>query len=343
MEQVTTIGLDLAKSVFQVHGVDAGGAVVVIKKLRREKVLAFFKTLAPCLVGMEACGTAHYWAREIGALGHTVKLMPAKYVKAYVKRGKSDAADAAAICEAAPRPSMRPVPVKTVEQQSALMVHRARQLLVGQHTQLVNAIRGHMAELGIIAPVGRAGLAQLLCVIDDETDARLPSAARATLQALAALREALSQQIDNLGRAIHAAYRACAQSRRLETIPGIGPITASALTASVADANAFKSGRDLAAWIGLTPKNDSSGGKERLKGISKQGDRYLRQLLVGGAMAVIRHAQAHPDKHPWLVALLARMPVKKAAVAYANKMARIAWALLVNGGSYRAPAAAAST
>ena len=343
MAEVTTIGLDLAKVVFQVHGVDASGATVLVKRLRRDQVLAFFKKLPPCLVGMEACGTAHYWAREIAALGHTVKLMPAQYVKAYVKRGKSDAADAAAICEAVSRLHMRQVPVKTAEQQSALMLHRTRQLLVGQHTQLVNAIRGHLAELGIIAPVGNAGLARLLAIIGDEADARLPMSARLALQTLAAQRTALSQQIGTLTQAIHAAHRACPNSRRLETIPGIGPITASALLASIADPKVFKTGRDLAAWIGLTPKNDSSGGKERLKGISKQGDRYLRQLLVGGAIAIIRHARTRPGQHPWLMGLLARMPAKKAAVAFANKMARIAWALLAHGGTYRAPVLAAAT
>ena len=338
--QVSTIGVDLAKNVFQTHGVDAAGKVTVIKQLRRGQVLGFFAELPPCLVGMEACATAHHWARELTMLGHTVRLMPASYVKAYVKRGKNDAADAAAICEAVTRPSMRFVPAKTAEQQAALMLHRTRDLLVRQRTQLINAMRAHLAELGIVAAQGRDGVSALIAIVMDETSDRLPRLARKALQALLTQLDVLQQQIGTLKRDIHTQHRSCDASRRLETIPGIGVIGATAIAATVTDPAAFKSGREFAAWIGLVPRQNSSGGKERLGSISKQGDRYLRRLLIVGATAVIRHARAHPDKHPWLTQLLARKPAKVVAVALANKMARIAWAVLFRGETYRAPALA---
>jgi transposase len=339
--QITTIGLDLAKTVFQVHGVDARGIVVVAKPLRRGQVLAFFANLPPCLIGLEACATAHHWARELMKLGHDVRLLPPAYVKPYVRRGKNDAADAAAICEAVTRPSMRLVPVKSIDQQGALMVHRSRDLLIRQRTQLLNALRSHLAELGLVAAQGREGMARLIALVRDAADAALPPAVRAALLPLIEQLQALQQQIGALDRTIHAQHRVSAASRRLETIPGIGVIGASAIVATVTDPSAFKSGRDLAAWIGLVPRQRSSGGKERLGGISKQGDRYLRKLLVVGASAVLRQARANPDKHPWLMQLLARRPAKVAVVGLANKMARVAWAMLTRGEIYRPPALAA--
>jgi len=340
--QITTIGLDIAKSVFQVHGIDAQGSVVVARQLRRSRLIAFFEKLGPCLVGMEACATAHFWAREIARLGHEVRLMPPGYVKAYVKRGKNDAADAAAICEAVTRPSMRFVPVKSSEQQSALMLHRTRDLLIRQRTQLINALRAHMAELGLVAAKGREGVKKLMVLVAEESEACLPVLARFACQVLTMQLVDVQNQIGALERRIHAEHRASEASRRLETIPGIGVITASAITATVTDPKAFRSGREFAAWVGLVPRQNSTGGKERLGGISKQGDRYLRRLLVVGALAVLKQAHARPDKHPWLTQLLARRPAKVVAVALANKMARTAWAVLARGESYRVPTLAAT-
>ncbi len=334
MRKVSTIGIDLAKSVFQVHGVDAAHQVALKRQLKRREVMAFFTQLPPCLIGMEACGTAHYWARELSKLGHTVKLMPPKYVKAYVKRGKNDAADAEAICEAVTRPSMREVAVKTVEQQSVLMLHRSRDLLIRQRTQTINALRAHMAELGVIAPAGADGVSALLAIVADAADTRLPLIARLALQALAATLASLGAAIAALDRAILAAHKADATSRRLETIPGVGPLIASAVTATVGDARVFKSGRAFSALLGGTPRLDGTGGKVTLGPITKQGDRYLRRLLVLGATAVLGHARRHPDKQPWAIGLLGRMPFRQAAVALANKMARIVWALMARGGTY---------
>ena len=339
--QITTIGLDLAKNVFQVHGVDEVGKLTITRQLRRGQLIEFFKKLPPCLVGMEACATAHYWARELIKLGHTVRLMPASYVKAYVKRSKNDVADAAAICEAVTRPRMRFVPVKTAESQAALMLHRSRDLLVRQRTQLINALRAHLAEVGLVAATGVDGLKSLLAIIRESGETgQLPGPMRQALQPLVDQLAALQAQIGQLERSIHAQHRASDVSRRLETIPGIGVIGATAIAATVTEPGAFKSGRELAAWIGLVPRQHSTGGKQMLGSISKQGDRYLRRLLIVGATAVIRHARAHPDKHPWIMKLLAKMPAKKVAVALANKTARIAWAILVKGGTYRAPALA---
>ena len=340
--QVSTIGLDLAKSVFQVHGIDAAGKVIVAKALRRGPLLAYFAKLPPCLVGMEACSTAHHWARELAKLGHDVRLMPPAYVKPYVRRGKNDAADAAAICEAVTRPSMRFVPVKSVEQQATLMAHRSRDLLIRQRTQLINALRGHLAELGLVAAQGREGVAALIGLVHREGDEALPATVRAALTPMIAQLAALQQQIGALDKVIHAQHRASEASRRLETIPGIGVIGATAIAATITDPGAFRSGRDLAAWVGLVPRQNSSGGKERLGSISKQGDRYLRKLFVVGASAVLKHARTHPEKHPWLIQLLARRPAKVAIVALANKMARIAWAVLSRGETYRAPTLTAS-
>jgi len=340
--QVSTIGLDLAKNVFQAHGVSAEGKVVLTKQLRRGQVLSAFAKLPPCLVGMEACAGAHYWARELRKLGHDVRLMPARDVKAYVKRDKTDAADAAAICEAVSRPSMRFVALKTPEQQGRLMQHRVRDLLLRQRTQTINALRAHMAELGLVAATGRQGLGLLLAILADAKDERLPQDARASLKLLASQITALQAQIDSLDKRLHAQHRQCPASRRLETIPGIGVIGATALAATITDPKAFKSGRDLAAFIGLVPRNNSSGGKQRLGPISKQGDRYLRRILVVGAHSILKQARTRPDKHPWLARLMARKPGKLAAVALANKTARIAWAVLARGESYRAPTAPAA-
>ncbi len=323
MQTVTTIGLDIAKSVFQVHGVDAEGNVLIRRKLKRRSVLAFFQKLSPCLVGIEACATSHHWSRQLKRLGHTVRLMPPAYVKPYVKRQKNDAADAEAICEAVTRANMRFVETKTPEQQSCLMLHRTRQLFIRQQTSVINAIRAHMAEFGIVAPVGRKGVERLLAIVTDASDPCVPEVARACLIALAAQLRLLKAQILEFDRRIMAWHRSNETSRRLDAVPGIGPALATALVASVANPKAFRSGRNFSAWIGLVPKQHSSGGKDRLGNITKQGDRYLRSLFTAGALAVIRYAKINGTQHrPWLTALLARRPTKVAAIALANKIAR---------------------
>jgi transposase len=342
--QISTIGLDLAKNVFQVHGVDEHGKVVITRQLRRTQMIEFFRKLPPCLIGMEACATSHHWARELAALGHTVRQIPPSYVKAYVRRGKNDAADAAAICEAVTRPSMRFVPVKTVDQQAALALHRVRDLLIRQRTQLINALRAHLAELGLVAATGIEGMKTLCSIVTEPSDEEpLPATMRTALQPLVLQIEMLTVEIGKLEHAIRTEHRASDVSQRLESIPGIGVMVATALAMTITDPSLFKSGRELAAWIGLVPRQNSTGGKTRLGGISKQGDRYLRRLLIIGAMAVISHARTRPEKYPWLIKLLAKKPTKLVAVALANKMARIAWALLVKGGTYKTPALAAAT
>ena len=332
MQTITTIGLDIAKSAFQVHGIDAEGKVIVRRQLKRRYVLSFFEKLQPCLIGVEACASAHYWSREIKALGHTVRLMPPAYVKPYVKRQKNDASDAEAICEAVRRPTMRFVEAKTPEQQSCLMLHRTRHLFIRQQTSVINAIRAHLAEFGIVAPVGRNGVEELLDIVADANDKRLPELARACLGALGAQLRMLKAQILNFDRMITAWHRSNETSKRLDELPGVGPALATALVASVADPKVFRSGRDFSAWVGLVPKQNSSGGKQKLGGITKQGDRYLRGLFTAGALAVIRYAKLHGTKHrPWLTALLARRPTKIAAIALANKIARMAWAMMARG------------
>ena len=341
MGEVITIGLDLAKHVFQVHGVDERGNVVVRKPLRRGAVLKFFAELVPCLVGIEACSSAHYWTRELTALGHTVKLMPPAYVKPYVKRGKNDAADAEAICEAVMRPTMRFVPVKSAEQQANAMIYKVRELLVRQRTQLINALRSHLAELGIVAAKGVGKLDDLVAVVRDQKDNRLPPPARQALEELAGQIAELEARIDLLQEGIISQVESSDTGRRLTSIPGVGPIIAGALLAMVPDPGGFRSARHFATWLGFAPRQKSSGGKQRLGSISKQGNRYLRSLLILGAANVLRR-RGKASTSPWLAALRGRRPFKVVAVALAHKMARIVWALMVKGGSYRAAAPAAA-
>lgn len=341
MSKITTIGLDIAKHVFQVHGVNDVGDAVVRRKLRRADVLSFFKETDPCLVGIEACATAHYWARSIMALGHEVNLMPPSYVKPYVKRQKNDAADAEAICEAVTRPTMRFVPVKGDEQQGNLVLHRTRELLIRQRTMLINALRSHLAEFGVVTRQGRAGVSTLIALIEDEDLGSIPAIARDGLLAVVDQLRDAHDRINVIERKIQGWHRSNEQSRRLETIPGIGPITASAIAATITDARLFSSGRQLAAWIGLVPRQNSSGGKERLGHISKKGDSYIRRLLVIGAHAVLRFARnSKAESTKWATALLARKPYKLAAVALANKMARVVWAVLTRNETFRPQPAA---
>jgi transposase len=310
--------------------------------LKRARVLAFFKKQAPCLVGIEACASSRHWSRELQALGHQVKLMPPAYVKPYLKRQKNDAADAEAICEAVQRPNMRFVPTKTVEQQGCLVLHRTRHLLIRQQTAIINSIRAHLAEFGIVAPVGRNGVEELLYVIADPEDGHVPEVARECLVLLDKQLQLLKAQILELDRRVNAWHRSNETCKRLDAIPGVGPALATALVASVADPKAFRSGRDFSAWIGLVPKQNSSGGKEKLGGITKQGERYLHSLFFAGALSVVRYAKIHgTTSRPWLAKLLVRRPTKVATVALANKMARMAWAMMAKGTSYKEPVALA--
>jgi len=334
--EISTIGLDLAKNVFQVHGVDVKGKAVVRKALRRSQMLPFFEKLPPCLVGIEACGTSHYWARELIKLGHEVRLMPPAYVKPYVKRGKTDAADAEAICEAVTRPTMRFVPVKSQEQQAALSMHRTRDLFVKQRTQLVNMMRGLLAEFGIDIPQGiNRALEKARAVVDGEVP-DVPFDAVRIIERLSQQALDIHVQVREIERDLIAWQRQSDVATRLMTIPGIGPIEATALAASVNDPSQFRSGRQFAAWLGLTPLQKSSGGKERLGRISKMGDRYLRKLLVVGMTAVVRNAKRKPEAvDPNVLALLARKPARVVTVALANKTARIVWAIMARGEVYR--------
>lgn len=335
--EVTVIGIDLAKSVFQVHGVNAQGEVVLRQRLSRAKLLPFFAKLPACLIGMETCASANHWARQLIALGHEVRLMPPQYVKPYVKRSKNDASDAEAICEAVTRPTMRFVGVKSPEQQSVLVLHRTRLILSRQRTQIGNSVRAHLAEFGIVAPVGRLGLDRLFAVIANPSDIRVPAAARTCLAMLVDQYQLVVAHLLETDRAIRADSRATEIGKRLQEIPGVGPLVASALVATVPDASVFKSGRSLSAWLGLVPRQHSSGGKERLGGITKAGDTYLRRMLFVGAMAVIRFAERHGTKRPWLLNLLARRSPRLAAIALANKIARTAWALMISGERYKEP------
>ena len=330
-----TIGVDLAKSVFQVHGVDAKGKVVLRKALKRAQMSAFFANTPPCLIGMEACGSAHYWARKLQVQGYTVKLMAPQFVKPYVKTNKNDAADAEAICEAVTRPTMRFVPIKTVEQQAVLALHRARQGFVKERTAQANQIRGLLAEYGIVIPQGIGHIAKSLPEILEDGENGLPGAFRQLIDRLGAHLKEIDRQVQELEIQIQLWHRSNAASRKLAEIPGVGPITASALVASVGDATNFTSGRQLAAWLGLVPRQHSSGGKSTLLGISKRGDSYLRTLLIHGARAVIRLAENKAGYGgSWLAGVLARRHKNVAAVALASKNARIAWALLAKDREY---------
>lgn len=340
---ITTVGIDLAKSVFQVHGVDERGKVLLRKSVKRSELTKLFANLPTCLIGMEACGSAHYWARRLMEFGHTVKLMAPQFVKPYVKTNKNDASDAEAICEAVARPNMRFVPVKSVEQQTVLAVHRARQGFVVERTAQANQIRGLLYELGIVIPKGIRHLEQHLPEILEDAENGLPEVSRSLFARLFAHFRELGSQVKELESQIKAWHRQNEASGRLEAIPGVGALTASALVASVGDAKTFRNGRQLAAWLGLVPRQDSSGGKERLLGISKRGDTYLRTLLIHGARAVLFHRMRQPQHHDgWLMRLRARRNANVAAVALANKNARTVWALLAHQREYCAGRSAAA-
>lgn len=334
--KITTIGLDLAKNIFQLHGVDERGQVALKKQLKRGRLLPFFANLEPCLIGLEACGGAHYWARQLERLGHTVKLMAPQFVKPYVKTNKNDVADAEAICEAVARSNMRFVPIKTGEQQAVLALHRARQGFVKARTAQANQIRGLLAEYGIVIPQGIDHIAKRLPEILEDGENELPGVFRALLHRLGAHLKTLDRQVDELDVQIQQWHQEQAASRKLAAIPGIGPLTASALVAAIGDAKAFENGRQLAAWLGLVPRQHSSGGKPTLLGISKRGDTYLRTLLIHGARAVIRvvERRVNPTDH-WLKRLLDRRNPNVAAVALANKNARIVWALLAHDRTFQ--------
>ena len=344
LARVTRVGLDLAKNVFQVHGVDAQGEVVIVRKLRRAAVLPFFGRLKPCVVAMEACGSAHHWGREIAALGHEVKLIPPAHVKPYVRRNKTDAADAAAICEASLRPQQRFVPLRTVENQAELMRHRIREQLVGQRTALLNALRGHLGEIGVIAPQGAQHAYRLKRLAageaDDNGEIVVCAAVRVALTPLLKQIDALDEAIEAIDEELEAKAKIDERAKRLMTIPGIGPVTATAIAATMRDIEAFASAREFAAFLGLTPRLHSTGGKERSGGVSKMGDRYLRKLLVVGATTVLHHAAGHNDAlRRWAKEMLKRKAAHKyafklTAVALANKLARIAYAILRSGGTY---------
>lgn len=341
MEQITTIGLDIAKHVFQAHGVDERGRMLFSKRVSRSGLLAFFARQPRCVVALEACAGAHHWGRELQRLGHEVRLIPPAYVKPFVKRQKNDAADAEAICEAAQRPAMRFVAVKSEESQASAMVFRGRDLLVGQRTQIINALRGHMAEHGWVAPKGPSHVARLAELLEDE--AAVPQAARPVLRTMIEMVEELDRRIADLDREIARRAREDETARRLMTIPGIGPITATALTALAPPPETFARGRDFAAWLGLVPRQHSSGGKQKLGAISRMGERSLRRLLIIGASAVVLHASRRgAPRGSWLEQMLARKPRMLVTVALANKTARIVWALLSRNEVYRAPAPAAA-
>jgi transposase len=339
MTKITTVGLDLAKSVFQVHAADLEGRPVLRKKLRRGQVLEFFAALSPCLVGLEACASAHHWARELQALGHDVRLIPPQYVKPFVKTNKNDASDAEAICEALMRPTMRFAGVKSADQQAVLLLHRSRDLPVRQRTMLINALRGHCGEFGVVAAQGAPKVTDLIEVIEDPEDARIPALACEALGALIAQLRGVQAEILGLEKKLKVWHRSNEASRRLEAIPGVGVITATALVATIGDASQFHSGRQLAAWLGLVPRQYSSGGKERLGRISKRGDGYIRRLLVHGARADLRWSRRRKhERSAWQESLLARRPTNVVLVAMANKTARVAWALLSRGETFRATA-----
>jgi transposase len=340
MNEISTVGLDLAKNVFQVHAIDGSGKVVVRRQLRRGAVAKFFAELAPCMVGMEACGSAHHWARVIGSYGHQVRLMPPAYVKPYVKRNKNDGRDAEAICEAVGRPTMRFVAVKSVEQQATMAVHTTRSLLVRQRTMIANSLRAALSELGIVAAQGIKGLQELIARL--QAPGEVPEPMRKALLLLAEHWQTLDADERALEQQIAKAARGNAEARRLMKVPGVGPMIASTVLAKVADAKVFHSSRDFAAWIGLTGRDHGTGGKHRPGHISKKGDRMLRALLISGASAVLRHQKKRGVSDPWLRDMLARRPYKVVMVALAAKTARILWAMLVKGEAYRNRASASA-
>ena len=338
--QVTTVGLDLAKNIFQIHGITSDGTVAFNRSLRRAQLLAFFEKLEPCLIGMEACGSSHHWARQFQKLGHEVRLMPAMYVKAYVKRGKSDAIDAEAICEAVTRPTMRFVAIKTKKQQGVLFLHRARDMVVRQRTQLSNMLRGLLGEFGIVIAQGIGSAIKFAKAVLDGDQPNIPEVAVDVLVNLSNQIVALHLRILWYEKRMQLEARKDPRVMLLRTIPGIGPITASAIVATAGDGHQFRSGREFAAWLGLTPLNRSSGGKERFGRISKMGDRYVRRLLVAGMTSRLRQMKVNPDRvDPWAVALLERKSPRLATVAMANKTARIVWAVLTRNERYRPHAA----
>lgn len=334
--QITTVGIDLAKTVFQVHGVNEYGKTALKKQVRRDQMATFFVNLQPCLIGMEACGSAHHWARKLQAMGHTVKLMAPQFVKPYVKTNKNDAADAEAICEAVARPNMRFVPLKNIEQQAVLALHRVRQGFVGARTAQANQIRGLLAEFGLVVPQGLSHVLGRVRELIEDASNELPGSFRVLIERLLDHLKELDRQVSELEAQIKTSHRDSEVSRKLEKIPGIGPITASALVATIGDAKNFENGRQLAAWMGLVPGQSSSGGKTNLLGISKRGDTYLRTLLIHGARSAVRAFQGKPDQsgNPWLQKLLGRRNLNIAAVALANKNARIVWAMLAHGREY---------
>jgi transposase len=337
--QVTTIGLDIAKNVFQVHGVDRHGKVVLRKQLRRAQVLGFFANLPPCLIGLEACAGAHYWARELSRLGHEVRLMPPQYVRPYVKTNKHDAADAEGCCEAVQRPGMRFVTIKSADQQALQMLHRVRDQLIGQRTATINALRGHLAELGIVAAQRQGGLRQLLAILGDLEDDRIPPLAREVLLMLAAQLRALEGRIAELDRRLVALTRTDARCRALVEVPGVGPVIATAVAATVPDATHFRSGRHFAAWLRLVPRQHATGGKPRHLGLSKRGDGYLRRQLIHGARALLKVSPGRSGPlWSWLNGLRARRPFNVVVAAVAHKLARILWAMLSRGAAYRGAA-----
>ncbi|MGN7875678.1 IS110 family transposase [Roseateles sp. 22389] len=339
--EITTIGLDLAKNVFQIHGVNERGKAVLRKQLKRDQVAPFFANLPPCLIGIEACASAHHWARKLQALGHTVRLMAPQFVKPYVKSNKNDAADAEAICEAVSRPSMRFVPIKNVEQQSVLSLHRVRQGFVKARTAQANQIRGLLGEYGLVVPQGIAYIAQRVPPLIEDAENELPGTFRLLIKRLLDHLKALQEQVDEIEVQIKAWHRASEASQRLEKVPGIGPLTASALVASIGDAKNFDNGRQFAAWLGVVPRQHSSGGKPTLLGMSKRGDAYLRTMLIHGARSVIYRATQKSDPESWLIKLTTRRNKNVAAVAMANKTARTVWALLAHGREFKAGYAAA--
>jgi transposase len=333
--KITTIGIDLAKAVFQIHGVGERGKVAVRKQLKRCEMSSYFANLGTCLIGMEACGSAHHWARKLQGFGHTVKLMSPQFVKPYVKTNKNDKADAEAICEAVSRPNMRFVSVKTVEQQAILSVHRARAGFVKARTAQANQIRGLLSEFGVVIPKGIHSIMKRIPEILEDGENGLPGTMRNLLQRLTENLKEMDRQVDELEKQIQLWHRENEASRRLAEIPGIGPITASAIAATVGNAREFKNGRQLAAWMGLVPRQNSSGGKQNLLGISKRGDTYLRTLLIHGARSVIQYAGKKADESSWLRKLMARRNKNVAAVALANKNARTIWALLAHDRTFR--------